>query len=294
MDEMLAVPLSEMKSHELYFCFCGYENCKPLHSFGPAVRPNYIIHYILEGRGCYNVGGQKYELSPGVGFLIAPEKVTFYQADKDEPWSYLWVGFSGKGAAEYLSRIGLGDETPVFRSDKSEEFRRIVDEMLECSPRTTANQFRRESLLYEFLYVIAKDIELETDQERTDENRYVAEAVEFIQNNYFNPIKVSQIADYVNINRSYLYLLFRETLGMSPQEYLTNYRVSRARELLAMTDLSIESVAFSCGYRDALVFSKAYKAKMGVPPLRYRKNYRREMIRKMYASEDAKKGGEKR
>lgn len=288
MREFLAVPLSEMKSHELYFCFCGYENCKPLHSFGPAVRPNYIIHYILEGKGIYHVGEQKYELNAGEGFLIVPEKVTFYQADKEAPWSYLWIGFAGEGAAEYLSKIGMGCDIPVFRSDKSEEFKRIVDEMLECRPATISNQLRRESLLYEFFRVIAEDIELRTDQERTDENHYVGEAVEFIQNNYFNPIKVSDIADYVNINRSYLYLLFRETLGMSPQEYLTNYRVSRARELLTMTELPIESVAFSCGYRDALVFSKAYKAKMGAAPLQYRKNYRRELIRKMYADREEK------
>ncbi|XCP83972.1 AraC family transcriptional regulator [Roseburia hominis] len=293
MEEILAVQLSEMTSHELYFCFCGFENCKPLHSFGPAVRPNYIIHYILEGKGIFKTGEQRYELNPGEGFLIVPEKVTFYQADKETPWSYLWIGFAGEAAAQYLSKIGLGTEMPVFRSDKREEFTQIVNEMLECRPCTMANQFRRESLLYEFFHIIAEDIELETSQERMDENKYVGAAVEFIQNNYYNPIKVSQIADYVNINRSYLYLLFRETLGMSPQEYLTNYRVSRARELLTLTDLSIESVAYSCGYRDALVFSKAYKSRMGVPPLKFRKNYRRELIRKMYDVEEAEEDEKK-
>ena len=85
-----------------------------------------------------------------------------------------------------------------------------------------------------------------------------------------NPIRVTDIADYVCINRSYLYTLFRKELHMSPQEYLSNYRLTRASELLIVTDLSVESVAFSCGYSDPLVFSKAFKAKTGQTPSRYR------------------------
>ena len=95
---------------------------------------------------------------------------------------------------------------------------------------------------------------------------YVRKAVEFIQTNYANPIRVTDIADYVCINRSYLYTLFRKELHMSPQEYLSNYRLTRASELLIVTDLSVESVAFSCGYSDPLVVSKAFKAKTGQTP----------------------------
>ena len=54
--------------------------------------------------------------------------------------------------------------------------------------------------------------------------------------------------DYVCVNRSYLYTLFRGELGVSPQEYMANYRLTRAAELLLITDLSVESVARSCGY----------------------------------------------
>lgn len=105
---------------------------------------------------------------------------------------------------------------------------------------------------------------------------YVRKAVEFIQNNYCNPIHITDIADYVCINRSYLYTLFQKELGMSPQEYLTNYRLTQAAELLVITDISIESVALSCGYSDPLVFSKAFKAKNGITPSRYRKKEQQE------------------
>lgn len=101
-------------------------------------------------------------------------------------------------------------------------------------------------------------------------------AVEFIQNNYCNPIHITDIADYVCINRSYLYTLFQKELGVSPQDYLSNYRLTQASELLVITDISIESVAFSCGYSDPLVFSKAFKAKYGTTPSRYRRRDQEE------------------
>ncbi|MEY8495408.1 AraC family ligand binding domain-containing protein, partial [Lachnospiraceae bacterium 29-91] len=49
MENAYVLQLSDQKFQDLYLCFCGYAKCEPLHSFGPAVRPNYILHYILEG-----------------------------------------------------------------------------------------------------------------------------------------------------------------------------------------------------------------------------------------------------
>ena len=48
MENAYVLQLSDQKFQDLYLCFCGYAKCEPLHSFGPAVRPNYILHYILE------------------------------------------------------------------------------------------------------------------------------------------------------------------------------------------------------------------------------------------------------
>ena len=83
--------------HQAYLTvyFCGSENCPPRHAYGPAVRPHYLLHVILKGRGIYQYKGQTYALSAGDAFLIPPAEVTYYQADEREPWSYAWVGFDG-------------------------------------------------------------------------------------------------------------------------------------------------------------------------------------------------------
>ena len=81
MEEAHVYLFKNRKFSDFYLCFCGYAKCEPLHSFGPAVRPNYLMHIITEGRGKYSVDGKQYELKAGQGFLIEPEVQTFYQAD---------------------------------------------------------------------------------------------------------------------------------------------------------------------------------------------------------------------
>jgi len=70
--------------------------------------------------------------------------------------------------------------------------------------------------------------------------------------------------------------LFRRILNQSPQDYLTNYRLTRAAELLSVSDLPVGGVALSCGYQDPLVFGKAFKAKKGLTPSQYRKKNRQD------------------
>ena len=80
---------------DLKILFSGKAVCESLYSFGPAVRPNYIIHIVTKGKGRYQLDNESYEVTAGQGFIIPPDTRTFYQADKEDPWSYYWIGFEG-------------------------------------------------------------------------------------------------------------------------------------------------------------------------------------------------------
>lgn len=286
MEDAYVLQLSDHKFQDIYLCFCGYAKCEPLHSFGPAVRPNYILHYILEGKGRYYVGETQYELQAGQGFLIEPEIQTFYQADQNTPWTYLWVGFNGSHAKEYLKDIGINSHQLIFRCSHGAELKQLVINMLKNNTSSTTNQFLLESLLYSFFSILAQDIDIIPPTSANEENLYIRKAIEYIHNNYSNNIKVTDIADYVCIDRSYLYRLFRQNMNQSPQDYLANYRITRAAELLSITDLPIGGVALSCGYQDALVFTKAFKLKRGVTPSQYRKKNRKDANEHLQAHKD--------
>ena len=259
---------------------CGLSQTEGLHSFGPALKPHYLVHYILSGKGRFSIGGKEYPLEAGYGFLITPDELAFYQADESDPWTYVWVGFSGTQAAEYVSNIGLSVRQPVFWSEASEQLYGIVKDMMEHNTFGLSNDLRRNGQLGIFLSVIAEGTTVEEKNEADRANTYVRKAVSFIQSNYCNSIKVTDVAKYVCINRSYLYTLFQNSMGMSPQQFLTAFRITKATELLQLTSLPIESIALSCGYHDPLVFTKAFKQMKKMSPTAYRREMQKGETRR--------------
>ncbi len=276
MEKAFKLDFDNDRLGSLYVNCCGCSQTESLHSFGPASKPHYLIHYVLNGRGIFRFHDKEYRLEAGYGFLIQPNELAFYQADAEDPWSYLWVGFGGSRAEEYLTKMGLSARHPIFACDRDEELYGIVRDMMEHNTFGMANDLRRNGQMSVFLSVLAESAGVVARDEEDMGNQYVKKAVSFIQSNYCNPIKVTDVADYVCINRSYLYTLFKNYLGMSPQQFLTTFRITKARELLDSTSYPIESIALSCGYSDALVFTKAFHALKGMSPSQYRRQSHRE------------------
>ncbi|MCI8615731.1 MAG: AraC family transcriptional regulator [Lachnospiraceae bacterium] len=280
MEKAYQLEFSGKKTGSLFLNCCGMSRTEPFHSFGPAIKPHYLIHFILNGKGRFSIGGKEYLLERGCGFLIPPEELAFYQADEQNPWTYVWVGFYGSMARELISSIGLSATSPVFQSDKEEEFYQAVTDMMEHNTFGIANELRRNGQLQLFLSLIAESAHIEEKGEADKADNYVRRATEFILSNYCNPIKVTDVADYVCINRSYLYTLFKNAMGISPQQFLTTFRISKAQELLELTSLPIESIALSCGYSDPLVFAKSFKQIKKMSPSAYRKEMQKGETRK--------------
>lgn len=280
MEKAYKLEFGSEKSGSLYVNCCGCSKTEPLHSFGPAVKPHFLIHYVLSGKGIFKTDNRTYHLQEGYGFLISPDELVFYQSDKEEPWTYVWIGFAGNQAQQYLEGMGLSAGHPIFESEESEELYEIVRDMMEHNTFGMANELRRNGLLGMFLSTIAASGNVVEANEEDRGNQYITKAVSFIQNNYCNPIKVTDVANFVCINRSYLYTLFLTYLEMSPQQFLTNYRIAKAAELLQSTEYSVESIALSCGYGDALVFSKAFRQMRGLSPSGYRKEVKAHGNRK--------------
>lgn len=286
MEESRVLHLREQyqKFSDFYLCFCGRARCEPLHSYGPAVRPNYLLHYILDGGGVYRTEDQEFTLRKGEGFLIEPNRQTFYQADAEDPWTYLWVGFDGARCESCLRSLGLGNGRLTFRCGDGGELLELVESMLACGGSGAEADFMLQSLLCRFFACLARGVSRGPEcrlSRRERENLYVHQALEYIRSNYADGVTVSDVADHVALNRSYLFTLFRRVLGISPQEYLSRFRLTRAKEQLTLTDATVANIALSCGYQDPQVFSKAFKQRFGVTPARYRRWDREQALRSL-------------
>ena len=286
MEDSYVLQLLKPKFKDFHLCFCGFAECEPLHSYGPATRPNYILHYVMEGKGIYQVGETKYQLKGGQVFLIEPESLTFYQADKKDPWSYLWVGFCGTEAQRFVRDLGLNSRQLTCECRYGEELKEIVFEMLQHTHSTVENLYYLQGKLYQFFSVLARGIEIQQYADDTKESIHVQEAIAYIKNHYSQKITVEDIANHLALNRSYLYTIFKNRLGISPKDFLTEFQISRGKEQLTLTDLSVEEIAVSCGYRNSLAFGKAFKQKTGMTPSQYRNENRKAARERLISAQN--------
>jgi AraC-like DNA-binding protein len=67
----------------------------------------------------------------------------------------------------------------------------------------------------------------------------------------------------------------QKTIGMSPMQYVTYYRLSKAKRLLSTTDVKISAIAKEVGIEDVTYFSRLFKRMEGMTPQEYRRNISR-------------------
>jgi two-component system response regulator YesN len=83
-------------------------------------------------------------------------------------------------------------------------------------------------------------------------------------------LSIGKAAERLSISESYLSKLLRRRLGLSFVDYLSDYRVARAKELLAASDMMSYEVSEAVGYPDARYFASLFKKRTGMTPSEYR------------------------
>jgi len=256
--------MEDKKKKELFFkekkgdivpLYCGYEECSKGHSYGPRVRPSYLIHFCLGGKGSFYNESGKHSIFKGELFLIRPGEVTTYTADENEPWTYVWVAFNGQEAKEFDSMPTV----QTYPDDIGNTIRQLVT-------NGETSDFMLKSLLYRILHEIKgtsnKDINIEQKIKR------------YIDFNYMYTLTVNNLAEKFGFARSYLFRIFKNYMGIGIKEYITSVRMDRANELL-QKGYSVAETSSMVGYDDQFNFSKTYKKYYDVAPISHKGKKRR-------------------
>lgn len=254
----------------------GWERCTPAHSFGPAARNHYLFHYILSGTGTLMADDSKgvtqtYSIKSMQGFMIFPNQITTYVADKQLPWEYVWLEFDGLRVKSLLDTIGLSLDKPVYHAKNKSLREDMANEMLYISRHKDESPFHLIGHLYLFLdYLLRSAADEQLEHGSKLREFYIHEALTYIEHNFQNEITIEDIAGVCGLNRTYFGKIFKEALGKTPQEFLLNYRMLKAAELLKLTSLSIGDVGLAVGYANQMHFSRAFKNNYGISPREWR------------------------
>lgn len=258
----------------------GWEQCAPSHSFGPAARNHYLFHYVISGTGklmADNSSGQtvEYQIKSGQGFMLFPHQISTYIADRHLPWEYVWIEFDGLRAKEAVEIAGLNRDAPVYRASSKDLRNEMMNEMLYIVKHSSDSPFHLIGHLYLFIDYFTRSItSVRMKQSGKLRDFYIKEALSYIEQNFQNDISVEDIAAFCGLNRSYFGKIFHDTLEKSPQEFLINYRMTKAAELLKLTTLSIADIGNAVGYPNQLHFSRAFKNIYGMSPRNWRNENR--------------------
>lgn len=229
----------------------GYEACEKSHFFGPAVRTYRLIHFVVSGFGIFRIRDKEYKVRPGEMFVIPPYVETYYEADSEKPWSYIWIGFTGTDK--------LTDKlTDVIRCPEALE---IFNAMKNCEAFSDGRTAYLAARLWDLFSLLSGN--------ENSRNDYIETALDCIHTEYMYDITVEEIAKRVNLERTYFSVLFKKKTGASPKQYLLNYRMSIAASLLRNKNIPVSVVAYSVGYSDIFTFSKMFKKHFGISPAKY-------------------------
>lgn len=249
----------------------GFQKCNSLHQWGPGIRDHYLIHYIISGQGTYYVNGDEHRLKQGDVFLVFPNTEITYKADKDNPWEYAWVGFTGSDASIILQATDFRKDSPYLRNI---EYGDLIISQISKIYESRGNEFEHAvemtGHLYTLLSMFIKGAQKLSADIQNPSNIYVQKSIEYISANYSYSISVEDIASYVGVSRSHLFRCFESILNISPKEYLTDFRIKQACYLLEHSELSITAISTSVGFDNSLHFSKTFHKYRGCSPKDYR------------------------
>lgn len=251
-------------------CLClssGTKNCSEYYSWGPGMFEDYFMVYVVKGKGTIVVDGKSFIAAEGDSFTVFPFVTTILKADRLNPWEIKWVELNGLEAMWLINQTAFTRENPIIRNIHIDNINKLYDviygkneEVYEIC-RTNANTYN----------LVSEYVE-KYPCKKINTNNYATYAREYIDANYRKPnCTVKTISNYIKIDRTYLFRLFKAETGMSILEYINNCRITKACLMLSDRNISIKDVAYSVGFSDQMYFSKVFKKLSGKTPTEYRK-----------------------
>ncbi len=233
---------------------------------------SYLIKLTLSGKGALTYKDSVYDIKPGDFFWIDCNEHQDYRTAKEPGhWHVLWIHFYGGGAANYYQLFQqLNRESPVGHlSDvrKAKQIMELILQLYDDSSGQIKVDIQGANLLTQLLSLFLESISSPSTPRLP---QTISSIRDYLFEHYNQNITLDTLSAQFNISKFYLLRTFQHHLGLSPNDYLQNIRVTKAKELLRTTEHSISMVANSVGFESTSYFISVFKKQEGVTPLKYR------------------------
>ena len=248
---------------------CGKEECRVDKKIVNAAKPYHLFHYILEGKGNFELDGVTYKLTKDTIFYIPNGVSARYYPDPSDPWVYEWIGFNGTLVNRIFESINLSSKNPIINCT-NHDFRKYFNSIHLRYAEIGYLDLKCLGMMYELFSSFVNELGIEKEN-GSSKKVLVLLAQEFINNNYQFQIKITDVAKNVHVSPNYLSNAFSDILGISTKGYLTKVRMEKASALLVSGNCNIRQVGLLVGYKNQLHFSSEFRKYYGTSPKEYMK-----------------------
>lgn len=234
-----------------------------------------LYHYLQTEEGCgrIEIQGKCYDLDEGEGVLIAPYIGHSYAAET-EKWKTLFVTVTGTLESQFGNM--LGNRQIIFiEKEQGEQIARLIGRVVEKYENPPMDSKSLSVDCYSFLMHFVDGVYRDEMMKDPLYQRYVHPIVQEIETNYREKLTAAQLSKKVYVTPQYLSRLFGRFLGCSVYEYLTAYRITKAKELLFNNPkMEVQNIAGEVGFEDSSHFIAMFKKMTGVTPVEFRTLYK--------------------
>lgn len=242
----------------------------------PCIRPNglpdYQFLYCVAGEGQFTVDEREYHITAGMGVLLKPDVAHEYHAIK-EPWSTYWVRFSGAGC-DMLPQLASFTTHKLFYIRSFDRLMYLFNALYTAAEQSGLLNNNEVALhLYHFLLEYPECICDNRENSNPHDTKAVqlSKVIAYIEEHYPNDIPLTTLAGIAQMSPQHLCRLFKKTYHLRPVEYITSYRISKAKNLLLSSkEMTLKEIASSTGFNDLSYFCSIFKKSEGVTPSEFR------------------------
>ena len=234
-------------------------------------KESYLLFYTVAGAGLIEQGVQQVELPAGSALLLNCRTPQSYcTAPGQQSWQHTWVHLDGAGVANLAGTLLPQNRlTPVRVS--AWEMQPLFDTIFaEWDRGTVAAQIETGLTLHRMLALMAARL-LAGDASRSN-RALIEQATGYIRAHYAEPLSLDALLAQTPVSKSWFLRLCRQYTGTTPYNFLLSTRITRAKELLVLTDFAVSEVAHQVGFGDESNFSTRFTAMVGQSPQQYRKS----------------------
>lgn len=243
-----------------------YKNA-PLHVTNrPSGRNDYYLSYHHAGTLFIDDGDTVKEIKEGHVFIYKPNEPQCYRYLNDGQIINYWVHFTGYGADELLRNAGM-DGITMQRTGIIPEIGGIMESMIdEMGDKSPGWELSAMSAFIKVLSVLSRALKENLATGLRTRNTRIHESLAYIKANLSGKLSIQELAamSYLSTNR--YSTVFKELLGISPQQYIIHLKLQKAIQYMHYTNMSVGEIAVSLGFGDQLYFSRLFKKYMHLSP----------------------------